>query len=155
MSTGVTLQIDSANSEATEELGQKLGKLLRGGEIIELRSDLGGGKTTFVRGIAAGMGSNDVVASPSFTISRVYTAARLELHHYDFYRLAEPGLMAQELQEVIADPKNVVAVEWADIVEDVLPRQYIEIYISVTGDTKRAFSIKIPLTNAYLQEAFA
>src|SRR5690349_8475192 len=105
MSTVETWQIKSSNSENTEQLGRELGARLRGGEVIELASDLGGGKTTFVRGLAVGMGSIDAVSSPSFTISQVYNSDNLSLHHYDFYRLGEPGLMAQELSEVLDDPK--------------------------------------------------
>lgn len=149
----MTLVIESTSSGKTEELGQKLGRRLRGGEVIELRSDLGGGKTTLVRGLAAGLGSDDAVASPSFTISRVYISPELELHHYDFYRLTEPGVMTDELSEVMGDPQNIVVVEWADIVEDVLPKQHIEIDISVTGENERRISVSIPELNSYLKEA--
>jgi tRNA threonylcarbamoyladenosine biosynthesis protein TsaE len=153
MSTETTSVIVSTSSEATEELGRKLGSKLKGGEVIELRSDLGGGKTTFVRGLAAGMGSPDAVASPSFTISRVYTASKLELHHYDFYRLAEAGLMSDELGEVLTEPHNVTIVEWADIVENVLPPQHIEIDISVSGENERQIAVSVPAKNQYLKEA--
>lgn len=108
-----------------------------------------------MRGLAAGMGSEDVVASPSFTISRLYVSPTLDLHHYDFYRLTEPGLMADELRDVIADPRNVVVVEWAAIIQDVLPEQYIEIDISVTAEDERHISVSIPERYAYLEGAVA
>jgi len=62
-------------------------------EIIELRSDLGGGKTTFTQGLAAGAGSKDAVSSPTFTLKKIYRAGELHIYHYDFYRLNEPGIL--------------------------------------------------------------
>jgi tRNA threonylcarbamoyladenosine biosynthesis protein TsaE len=152
MNTGTTWQINSTSSDETEALGRKLGARLRGGEVIELTSDLGGGKTTFVRGLAAGMGSKDHVSSPSFTISQVYNAGNLTLHHYDFYRLPEAGLMAPELAEVIADPQNVVVVEWAGVVEDVLPNDRLTIAIETTGEQTRTFHFTVAEKYDYLRE---
>jgi tRNA threonylcarbamoyladenosine biosynthesis protein TsaE len=152
MNTGTTWQINSTSSDETEALGRKLGARLRGGEVIELTSDLGGGKTTFVRGLAAGMGSKDHVSSPSFTISQVYNAGNLTLHHYDFYRLPEAGLMAPELAEVIADPQNVVVVEWAGVVEDVLPNGSLTIAIETTGEQTRTFHCTVAEKYDYLRE---
>jgi tRNA threonylcarbamoyladenosine biosynthesis protein TsaE len=103
-----------------------LGSRLKGGEIIELRSDLGGGKTTFVQGLAKGAGSQDRVSSPTFTLSRIYKTKNFDIHHFDFYRLNDPGILAEQLAEVLAEP-NVVVVEWADIVNDVLPDNKISI----------------------------
>jgi tRNA threonylcarbamoyladenosine biosynthesis protein TsaE len=113
-------QTSSTNSDDTERLGELLGKRLQGGEVIELRSDLGGGKTTFVRGLARGAGSPDRVGSPTFTLSRVYKTKTFDIRHFDFYRLEEPGILADQLAEAIGD-NSVVIVEWAGIVNDVLP----------------------------------
>lgn len=110
---------------------------MRGGEVIELVSDLGGGKTAFVKGLAKGMGTQDVVHSPSFTISNQYRAKDLILYHFDFYRLVEPGIVRDELAEIMTDPKAVVAVEWANIVESVIPNQHVTLNIKVVGDQKR------------------
>lgn len=127
-----------------------MGERLRGGEVIVLLSDLGGGKTAFVRGLAKGMGSTDHVASPTFTISREYKAGKLTLYHFDFYRLQEPGVVAAELEEFIGDPNAVVAIEWGEIVEDVLPGERIEITIERTGETARHISITYPRSLAYV-----
>lgn len=124
---------------------------MRGGEVIELSSDLGGGKTTFVRGLARGAGSDDTVASPSFTISREYRAGKLFIHHYDFYRLGEAGLMSQELAEVLDDPQAVVVVEWAHAVNDVLPDDRAVIRISNTGETTRDITIHLSKQTDYLR----
>lgn len=127
-----------------------LGAKLRGGETILLVSDLGGGKTAFVRGLARGMGSTDHVASPTFTISREYNAGKLTLYHFDFYRLSDPGVVAAELQEFVHDPQAVVAIEWGDAVHDVLPDDRIVITIKRTGDTSRELVLTCPEQMAYV-----
>lgn len=120
------------------ELGQRLGKLLRGGEVIELIGDVGAGKTTLVRGIAAGMGVDETVQSPSFTISRMYdTAAGQRLVHYDFYRLADPGIMRDELFETMGTRDTSVIIEWADSVESILPDDRLTVTIIAIGETSR------------------
>lgn len=145
-----TWQTDTTSPEATEALAAEIGKRLKGGEVIELASDLGGGKTAFVRGLARGMGSHDHVASPTFTISREYHADELTLYHFDFYRLAEPGIMTAELAEFIHDPKAVVAVEWSDIVKHVLPEKRITVKLILTGESSRQLQFSYPETLAYL-----
>ena len=131
-------------------LAAGIGSKLRGGEGIELVSDLGGGKTAFVRGLALGMGSPDQVRSPSFTLSNQYRAESLTLYHFDFYRLSEAGIMRNELAEIIEDPRAVVAVEWAEIVESVLPAERLTITIKATGENSREFTIEYPGTLSYL-----
>lgn len=98
-----------------------LGSKLSGGEVIELRSDLGGGKTTFVIGLVRGAGSTNRVSSPTFTLSRVYKAKKFEIHHFDFYRLSDPGILRDQLAESLSSDQVVSVIEWADIVKDVLP----------------------------------
>lgn len=107
--------------------------------MIELVSDLGGGKTTFVRGLAKGIGSNDHVSSPTFTISNVYQGKQLTMHHFDFYRLHEAGIMREELEEVINDPRSVTVVEWANIVQAILPDNRLTIRITASGESSRHY----------------
>src|SRR6185295_7699766 len=121
MSTALTQEINSTSLEDTLDLAARIGQNLKGGEVIELISDLGGGKTAFVKGLVSGMGSKDRVSSPSFTLSNQYSGNGLLLHHFDFYRLEEPGIMKQELAEILEDSNSVVAIEWAVVIEDVLP----------------------------------
>jgi len=113
--------ITSTSPEQTQDVAFLIGKQLKGGEIIELVSDLGGGKTTFVRGMAKGAGSNEKVASPSFTISKVYKAGRLTIYHFDFYRLSDPGVVEYELLDVAGAPDTVTVIEWPIIIEHDLP----------------------------------
>ena len=110
------------NEVAMKLYGRHLGELLRGGEVIELVGDVGAGKTTLVKGIGEGLNIDEDIQSPSFTISRVYQARDgLELHHYDFYRLADAGIMSYELDESLHDPKVTTVIEWAETVHNVLP----------------------------------
>ena len=127
----------SGSTEETEALAEQLGKALKGGEVIELVSDLGGGKTTFVRGLARGAASKDTVASPTFTISKVYNAPHFDIHHFDFYRLDDPGIMADELAEIAGDTHTVAVIEWADVVQHVLPQKRLTVTISQTPDGAR------------------
>lgn len=115
------LELLSWNETDTVNMGKQIGSRLRGGEIILLESDLGGGKTTFTKGLAVGLGSEDDVSSPTFTISQVYRGKKLELHHYDLYRLGEMGLMSEELNEVLEDKHNIVVIEWPNLAEANLP----------------------------------
>ena len=115
--------------------------------MIELRSDLGGGKTTFAKGLVRGAGSNDRVVSPTFTLSRIYQAKKFDVHHFDFYRLNDPGILAGQLAESIQDD-NVVVVEWAGIVQNVLPAERISIEFAPTtaNPDERQITIEYPLS---------
>lgn len=129
----------------TQALARHLGEVLKGGEVLELTSDLGGGKTTFMKGVAKGMGVEDVVQSPTFTISQIHKAHKgLELHHFDFYRLHEPGVMRAELAESLQQPNAVVAIEWGDIVHDILPADRINISLAVPIEETRVITITCP-----------
>lgn len=115
-------------------------------------SDLGGGKTTFTRGLVRGTGSSDRVGSPTFTLSREYKAPHFTIAHFDFYRLGEAGIMGDELQEIIDDPAYVTVVEWGEIVHDVLPEDRLTIRIERTGDDTREITVSYPPKLAYLLE---
>lgn len=126
-----------------KHLGEKLGGLLVGGEIIELIGDVGAGKTTLTKGIAKGLEIDEDVQSPSFTISRVYDARDgLTLAHYDFYRLQDAGVMADELHETLHTPIAITIIEWADIVSGVLPADRMSIHISPLSDEARRVELK-------------
>lgn len=132
------MEKNATSESAMKKLGVSLGELLRGGEVIELVGDVGAGKTTFVKGLAKGMGVDETVQSPSFTITQVYEARDgLRLHHYDFYRLKSAGIMENELDESIHDPQSVTVIEWADSVKDVLPNDRLIIAITAPTDTTR------------------
>ena len=150
MSTEQTFEINSTSFEHTLDIAARIGKRLRGSETIELVSDLGGGKTAFVKGLAQGMGYAGAVRSPSFTLSNEYKAGAKRLVHFDFYRLNDPGVLRDELAEAIEDSSSVVAVEWADIVEDVLPVERLTVKITPTGETSRTLLFTFPDGLLYL-----
>ena len=136
-------------------LGEKIGKACTGGEVFELTSDLGGGKTAFVRGLALGMGIADEVSSPSFTINNTYTGSGLVLEHFDFYRLDDAGVVGDQLSEDLFQSDAVVAVEWGDVVSDVLPADRIVVAITIGVDDSRIFSFSYPQARAYVFEGIS
>lgn len=112
-----------------------------------LVSDLGGGKTTLTKGLARGLGSTSVVTSPTFTVSKVYPCREgLALHHFDFYRLQEGGMVGHELEEVLQDSQAITVLEWGEIAENVLPAESIQIKITRTSHDvdERAIFITYP-----------
>ena len=134
--------IEVKDEQSMVALGERIGRLLCGGEIIELVGDVGAGKTTFVRGLARGMGVDETVQSPSFTISRQYDAGGgLCLAHYDFYRLDDPGIMADELAEVLGQEKSVTVIEWSDTVRSVLPEDKLTMTISTVSEAVRSIHL--------------
>jgi tRNA threonylcarbamoyladenosine biosynthesis protein TsaE len=146
----------SENLDDTQKLARAIGEKLRGREVLELISDVGGGKTTFVKGLAMGLQITETVQSPTFTISRIYNARDdLELHHFDFYRLSEAGIVADELAESLEQPNAVVAVEWGEIVHDVLPPRRMTVRLVSLGDDERKITITVPAGFEYIDEALA
>lgn len=126
-----------------EQFGRQLGAELKGGEIIELVGDIGAGKTTLTRGLAQGLGIKDNITSPSFTINCNYQGrSGLTLHHYDFYRLSDAGIIADELAETIHDHHAITVIEWGDSIKSVLPAEHITIKISHRADRGREVEIR-------------
>lgn len=136
------MQIISKSAEETIGLGKKLGRVMAGGEFVELVGDLGSGKTTFLKGLAEGMGVTQAISSPTFTISRVYGADGKSFHHFDFYRIDSSDIVALELSEAAQDPMAIVAVEWAEHVAEALPKDRLSVVFESSGETER----KIKLT---------
>jgi len=142
--------IEVGSEQEMRSLGEKFGRLLSGGQTLELVGDVGAGKTTFVKGLAKGLDIDEDVQSPSFTISRVYDGRdNLVLAHYDFYRLGDAGIMADELTETIHDPSTITVIEWADIVEGVLPTERYTIQFTSPTESSRRLDIT---GNAHLLE---
>ncbi len=131
------------SEESMRELGKRLGSSFKGGEVVELIGDVGAGKTTLTKGIAVGLGVTEDVQSPSFTLSRLYEGANnIQLAHYDFYRLSDPGILADELVDTMGQADTVTVIEWADIVEGVLPDERITIHITSPSESERHIAMK-------------
>jgi tRNA threonylcarbamoyladenosine biosynthesis protein TsaE len=128
MNSVMTFKRSTSSSEESNRLGKKLGQLLKGGEVIELRGDLGSGKTTITKGIVAGLGSDSDVVSPTFTVSRSYPAKNgLTVYHFDFYRMYGHDITGDELDEVAGRPDSVAIVEWAGNGKVSLPKKRLRI----------------------------
>ena len=157
MNTDMIWQTRSTSTEQTEQLAAAIGSKLRGGEVIELISDLGGGKTTFTRGLARGAGSDAQVNSPTFTISREYPAPGFTIAHFDFYRLGEAGIVADEVAELVGDPLYIVVIEWGEVVQDVLPHRRLTVRIDLdpSDDMARSIAVAYPEEYGYLMEGLA
>jgi tRNA threonylcarbamoyladenosine biosynthesis protein TsaE len=134
--------IEVKDEDETKSLGLSIGLSLQGGEVIELVGDVGTGKTTLVKGLAVGLGIDEYIQSPSFTINRTYEGRNdIKLSHYDFYRLDDAGIMADELGEEIGSPGTVTIIEWAGVVEGVLPVDRLSVLITSPSETARKFEI--------------
>jgi tRNA threonylcarbamoyladenosine biosynthesis protein TsaE len=144
------LTINRLDLEQFQQFGLKIGKKLKGGEVIELSSDLGGGKTTLAKTIVKGAGSNDNVTSPSFTIANLYQAINFNIQHFDFYRLTEPGIIKLQIEESINSKRDVIIVEWGQSVAQVLPPQRLIIKINFEDFDTRSLSIRFPKSYDYL-----
>lgn len=133
------MRLEADSEKKTKEIGEWLAGFLGGGEVIELTGDLGSGKTTFVKGLALGLGITEDVQSPSFTISRIYDSpGGIRLAHYDFYRLEDPGLMTSDLEENVRDQRVVTIVEWGKpSLRHVLPADRLVIRFVPTSTTVR------------------
>ncbi|OGL22269.1 tRNA (adenosine(37)-N6)-threonylcarbamoyltransferase complex ATPase subunit type 1 TsaE [Candidatus Saccharibacteria bacterium RIFCSPHIGHO2_01_FULL_45_15] len=127
-----------SSEQAMKEFGQTIGASLRGGEVIELVGDVGAGKTTLVKGMAVGLMIDEDIQSPTYTINRLYTARDgITLAHYDFYRLGTAGIMADELNEVVKDSRTVTVIEWAGVVDTILPADTLRVTITATAEDER------------------
>ena len=115
--------------EDTTKLGINLGKLLKSGDIVCLTGDLGTGKTHITKGIAKGLGIEDNITSPTFTIVNEYENGRLKLNHFDVYRVSDPDeIYAIGFDDYIfSDAVSII--EWANYIEEILPQDFLHILI--------------------------
>lgn len=135
-------KIISKNKEDTRKIGYELGKVLKGGEVICLTGDLGAGKTTFTQALAKGLEVDDYVTSPTFTIINEYNG-RLPLYHFDVYRINDIDEMYELGFEEYFYSNGVTVIEWANIIEDILPKDRIDIEIRRTNkENEREIIIK-------------
>lgn len=117
------------SEEETKDVGRKLAKTARAGEVYALEGGLGAGKTAFVKGFAEGLGIEEPVSSPTFTILQQYDGGRLLLYHFDVYRIADPlEIEAVGLDEYFGG-EGVCLIEWAGLIEELLPPDCIRIRI--------------------------
>ena len=129
-----TAEAEVFSPEDTFALGKKLGAESMGVQVYTLTGDLGAGKTVFAQGFAAGLGIREPVNSPTFTILQIYEGGRLPLYHFDVYRIADPEEMDEIGYEDYFYGEGVCLVEWAELVQEVLPENRIRICITKAPD---------------------
>ena len=125
----------------TENVGAALGYILKPGTVIAYRGDLGAGKTAFTRGLARGLGSTELVTSPTYTIVNEYLGGRMPLFHFDMYRLASSDDLWDIGWDDYLDRNGVCAVEWSENVEDAM-EDAIFITIEKLGEDSRRITIE-------------
>lgn len=140
--TSMKKTIRLATVADTEKLGQCLAERASAGDIIALSGDLGTGKTTLAQAIARGLGVQEVITSPTFTITAEYDSGRLPLYHFDVYRVHDPD----ELFEVgfydYITGEGLCIIEWADLIEEQLPANTLWVHLEAgEGETERICTI--------------
>ena len=136
--------LETRDPAETFALGQKLGAAAVPGEVIALTGDLGAGKTAFAQGFARGLGVQEPVTSPTFTIQQLYGSGRLPLCHFDVYRIEEPEEMEEIGYEDAFYGDGVTLIEWADLIEELLPPDTVRIEIRrnpAMGDNFREITV--------------
>lgn len=134
------MEIETWSPKETFELGKRLGERIEAGQICTLKGDLGTGKTVFTQGLAAGLGIEEPVNSPTFTILQEYHQGRLPLYHFDVYRIEE----AEEMEEIGYEDyffgQGVCLIEWAEKIGDLLPDQVLA--VTIEKDLDRGFDYR-------------
>ncbi len=121
--------VETNGERETYELGRRLGLGAAAGQVFALIGDLGVGKTVFTKGLAAGLGIDESVSSPTFTIVQVYEEGRLPFYHFDVYRIGDVEEMDEIGYEDYVYGQGVCLIEWADLIQEILPAHYTEIRI--------------------------
>ena len=122
-------KIISKSPEDTYALGKQFGESVAPGSVLTLVGDLGVGKTVFTQGLAEGLGISDAVNSPTFTIVQIYEEGRIPLYHLDVYRIGDISEMDEIGYEDYFYGDGVCLIEWANLIEELLPERYVEIRI--------------------------
>ena len=131
---------ETYSPEETHALGKRLGAEAKPGDVYTLVGDLGVGKTVFTQGIAEGLGITEAVNSPTFTILQVYEEGRLPLYHFDVYRIGDVEEMDEIGYEDYFYGDGVCLIEWANLIEEILPEKYTEIRIE--KDLEKGFDYR-------------
>lgn len=132
--------IETRTPEETFALGKKIGESAVPGQIFTLTGDLGVGKTVFTQGVAAGLGIEEAISSPTFTIIQVYESGRLPFYHFDVYRIGD----IEEMEEIGYDDyffgEGICLIEWANLIEDILPEKLIA--VTIEKDLQQGFDYR-------------
>ena len=132
--------VESYSAQDTYDLGEKIGKEAKSGQVLCLDGDLGVGKTVFTKGLASGLGIEEPIQSPTFTIVREYEEGRLPFYHFDVYRIGD----LEEMEEIGYDDyffgQGICLIEWAELIEEILPEKRIE--VTIEKDLEKGFEYR-------------
>ena len=131
---------ETYSAEETAALGEKIGKEAQAGEEYALIGDLGVGKTVFTQGMAEGLGIQEPICSPTFTIVQIYEGGRLPFYHFDVYRIGDIEEMDEIGYEDCFYGEGVTMIEWANLIEEILPERYRE--ITIAKDLEKGFDYR-------------
>ena len=134
------MKIETFSAEETYALGKKLGSEAKPGDVLTLIGDLGVGKTVFTQGFAHGLGITEPISSPTFTIVQVYEEGRLPFYHFDVYRIGDIEEMDEIGYEDYFYGSGVTMIEWANLIEEILPQDYQEVQIE--KDLEKGFDYR-------------
>ena len=131
----------SGNARTTREVGFRIGRKLKSGDVVAVEGPLGAGKTVFVQGVAGALGITEAVGSPTFTIISEYRG-KITLYHMDLYRLNSPQEFAFLGVEEILDGSGVTVVEWSEKAGDELPERAVRVSITIDGNGERLIQVQ-------------
>ena len=132
--------IETNSEKETYAFGLELGKKAHAGQVYTLVGDLGVGKTVFTKGLARGLDILEPVSSPTFTIVQVYEEGRLPFYHFDVYRMGDVEEMDEIGYEDYIYGDGVSLIEWANLIEEILPEHYTE--IKIEKDLEKGFDYR-------------
>ena len=132
--------IQSHSADETFQLGEKIGKEAKAGQVLCLYGDLGVGKTVFTQGLAKGLGVEESVSSPTFTIVKEYEEGRLPFYHFDVYRIGDIEEMDEIGYEDYIYGNGVCLIEWADLIQEILPDHFTR--IEIRKDLEKGFDYR-------------
>ena len=134
------MKIETFSEKETFELGKKLGKEAKPGQVYALLGDLGVGKTILTKGFAEGIGITEPVSSPTFTIVQIYEEGRMPFYHFDVYRIGDIEEMDEIGYEDCFYGEGVCLVEWANLIEEIMPENTI--WITIEKDLEKGFDYR-------------
>lgn len=132
--------IETNTPKETFELGKSIGVMAEPGQVYTLIGDLGVGKTVFTQGLAEGLQITEPISSPTFTIVQVYEEGRIPLYHFDVYRIGDVEEMEEIGYEDYFYGEGVSLIEWANLIEEILPNRYTE--IKIEKDLEKGFDYR-------------
>ena len=132
--------IESHSPQETFVIGEQIGKEARPGQVYTLIGDLGVGKTVFTQGVASGLGITEPVNSPTFTIVQIYDEGRMPFYHFDVYRIGDVEEMEEIGYEDCFYGEGICLIEWANLIEEILPEHYIQ--ITIEKDLEKGFDYR-------------